>query len=56
MLRILPTPVPSMLTDRFWSVFPMLKPFVDHRLGKSTVLILQKTVILAVYGYRRYHE
>jgi len=34
----------------------MLKPFADYRLGKSPVLILEKTAILAVYGYRRYHE
>ena len=56
MLRILPTPVPSVLTDWFWSVFPMLNPFVDHRLVESPVLILEKTAILAVYGYRRYNE
>ena len=34
----------------------MLKPFCDYRLGESLVLILQKTAILALYGYRRYHE
>ena len=56
MLRILPTPVPSVLTDWFWSVFPMLKPFADYRLGKNPVLILEKTAILALYGYRRYNE
>ena len=34
----------------------MLKPFADYRLSERLVLILQKTAILAVYGYRRYHE
>jgi hypothetical protein len=34
----------------------MLKPFVDYRLAKSPVLILEKTAILATYGYRRYNE
>ena len=35
---------------------PMLKPFVDYRLGKSPVLILEKTAILTAYGYRRYNK
>ena len=34
----------------------MLKPFADYRLSERLVLILQKTAILALYGYRRYHE
>ena len=34
----------------------MLKPFADYCLGKSPVLILEKTAILATYGYRRYNE
>ena len=34
----------------------MLKPFVHYRLGKSPVLILEKTAIFATYGYRRYNE
>ena len=34
----------------------MLKPFADYRLDERLMLILQKTAILAVYGYRRYHE
>ena len=33
----------------------MLKPFADYRLAKSPVLILEKSAILAVYGYRRYN-
>jgi hypothetical protein len=34
----------------------MLKPFADYRLGESPVLILEKSAILGVYGYRRYNE
>ena len=34
----------------------MLKPFADYCLCESLVLILEKTAILAPYGYRRYHE
>ena len=34
----------------------MLKSFADYRLGERPVLILEKTAILAVYSYRRYHE
>ena len=34
----------------------MLKPFADYRLSERLVLILKKTAILTLYGYRRYHE
>ena len=34
----------------------MFKPFADYRLIERPVLILEKTAILALYGYRRYHE
>ena len=34
----------------------MLKPLDDYCLDESLVLILEKSAILAIYGYRRYHE